>query len=117
MARYWRWSALVRLGPHKVVYRFSDTEAWAAARTFTHRADELFSRNAMKEAITDGLAPALQIKTSRLTNLGSEVRILPGAPRVKKPSTNPKELDYQSLRSLPVVSIGGIRHEGYEQRF
>ena len=31
----------VRLGPHKVVYRFSDTEAWAAARTFTHRADEL----------------------------------------------------------------------------
>jgi hypothetical protein len=31
----------VRLGPHKIVYRVSDTEAWAAARTFTHRADEL----------------------------------------------------------------------------
>jgi hypothetical protein len=31
----------VRVGPHKIVYRFSDTEAWAAARTFTHRADEL----------------------------------------------------------------------------
>ena len=35
-----------------------------------------------------------------------------------EPSTNTKELDYQSLRSLPVVSIGGIRrHEGYERRF
>jgi hypothetical protein len=31
----------VRLGPHKIVYRVSDTEAWAATRTFTHRADEL----------------------------------------------------------------------------
>jgi predicted DNA-binding transcriptional regulator AlpA len=31
----------VRLGPHKIVYRLSDTEAWAEARTFTHRADEL----------------------------------------------------------------------------
>ncbi len=31
----------VRLGPHKIVYRLSDTEKWAAARTFAHRADEL----------------------------------------------------------------------------
>jgi predicted DNA-binding transcriptional regulator AlpA len=31
----------VRLGPHKVVYRLSDVEKWAAARTFAHRADEL----------------------------------------------------------------------------
>jgi len=31
----------VRLGPHKIVYRFSDAEAWAAGRTFAHRADEL----------------------------------------------------------------------------
>ena len=31
----------VRLGPHKIVYRLSDTEKWAAARTFTHRADEV----------------------------------------------------------------------------
>src|SRR6266478_3854555 len=34
--------------------------------------------------------------------------ILTGAPRSIKPSTNPKELDYQSLLSLPVVSIGGF---------
>jgi hypothetical protein len=31
----------VRLGPHKIVYRLSDAEAWAAGRTFAHRADEL----------------------------------------------------------------------------
>jgi hypothetical protein len=31
----------VRLGPHKIVYRLSDAETWAAGRTFAHRADEL----------------------------------------------------------------------------
>jgi predicted DNA-binding transcriptional regulator AlpA len=30
-----------RLGPRRVLYRLSDVEAWAAARTFAHRADEL----------------------------------------------------------------------------
>lgn len=30
-----------RLGLRKVGYRLSDCEAWAAARTFEHRADEL----------------------------------------------------------------------------
>ena len=30
----------VRLGPHKIVYRLSDAEAWAAGRTFARRADE-----------------------------------------------------------------------------
>jgi hypothetical protein len=31
----------VRLGPHKIVYRLSDAETWAAGRTFAHRADGL----------------------------------------------------------------------------
>jgi predicted DNA-binding transcriptional regulator AlpA len=31
----------VRLGLRKVSYRLSDCEAWAGARTFAHRADEL----------------------------------------------------------------------------
>jgi hypothetical protein len=31
----------VRVGPRRVVYRLSDCEAWAARRTFVHRADEL----------------------------------------------------------------------------
>jgi predicted DNA-binding transcriptional regulator AlpA len=30
-----------RLGPRRIVYRLSDCEAWAAARTYQHRADEL----------------------------------------------------------------------------
>jgi predicted DNA-binding transcriptional regulator AlpA len=34
----------VRLGQRKVAYRLSDCEAWAAARTFRHRADELSRR-------------------------------------------------------------------------
>jgi predicted DNA-binding transcriptional regulator AlpA len=33
--------AWVRLGVRRVLYRLSDCEAWAAARTFRHRADEL----------------------------------------------------------------------------
>jgi hypothetical protein len=53
-ARFWlehqsaqRWRVtgdgppFVRLGPHKIVYRLSDAETWAAGRTFAHRADEL----------------------------------------------------------------------------
>jgi predicted DNA-binding transcriptional regulator AlpA len=31
----------VRLGARRVLYRLSDCEAWAAARTYRHRADEL----------------------------------------------------------------------------
>jgi hypothetical protein len=31
----------VRVGPRRIVYRLSDCEAWAARRTFAHRADEL----------------------------------------------------------------------------
>jgi predicted DNA-binding transcriptional regulator AlpA len=41
----WRQSgegpAWVRLGPRRVVYRLADCEAWAATRTYHHRADEL----------------------------------------------------------------------------
>ena len=41
----WRQSgdgpAWCRLGPRRIVYRLSDIESWAAARTFQHRADEL----------------------------------------------------------------------------
>jgi predicted DNA-binding transcriptional regulator AlpA len=33
--------AWCRLGPRRIVYRLSDAEAWAAARTYRHRADEL----------------------------------------------------------------------------
>jgi predicted DNA-binding transcriptional regulator AlpA len=33
--------AWVRLGARRVLYRLSDCEAWAAARTYRHRADEL----------------------------------------------------------------------------
>ena len=33
--------AFVRLGLRRVAYRLSDCEAWAAARTFAHRAAEL----------------------------------------------------------------------------
>jgi len=44
-AQRWRLTGdrppFVRLGPHKIVYRFSDAETWAAARTFAHRAEEL----------------------------------------------------------------------------
>jgi predicted DNA-binding transcriptional regulator AlpA len=35
----------IRLGSRRVLYRLSDCEVWAAARTFLHRADEL-SRSA-----------------------------------------------------------------------
>jgi len=30
-----------RLGRRRILYRLHDIEAWAAARTFAHRADEL----------------------------------------------------------------------------
>jgi predicted DNA-binding transcriptional regulator AlpA len=33
--------AWVRLGARRVLYRLSDVEKWAAARTYAHRADEL----------------------------------------------------------------------------
>jgi hypothetical protein len=31
----------VRLGQRRILYRLTDCEAWAAARTYRHRADEL----------------------------------------------------------------------------
>ncbi len=31
----------VRIGPRRICYRLSDSEAWAQASTFAHRADEL----------------------------------------------------------------------------
>ncbi len=44
-AQRWRQSgegpAWVRLGPRRVVYRLADCEAWAASRTYPHRAAEL----------------------------------------------------------------------------
>ncbi len=36
--------AWVRLGQRRILYRLSDCEEWAAARTFQHRADELARR-------------------------------------------------------------------------
>lgn len=33
--------AFVRIGPRRIAYRLSDCEAWAARRTFAHRAEEL----------------------------------------------------------------------------
>ncbi len=41
-----RW---VRLGQRRILYRLSDIEAWAAARTFDHRADELARSTAASE--------------------------------------------------------------------
>ena len=35
----------VRVGPRKILYAVADCEAWAAGRTYAHRADEL-SRSA-----------------------------------------------------------------------
>ena len=44
-AQRWRTTgdgpAFIRLGPRRVAYRLSDCEAWAAARTYAHRADEV----------------------------------------------------------------------------
>jgi predicted DNA-binding transcriptional regulator AlpA len=40
----------VRLGARRVLYRLSDCEAWAAARTYRHRADEL-ARSAATAAL------------------------------------------------------------------
>jgi hypothetical protein len=36
--------AFVRCGPRRVLYRLTDCENWAAARTFRHRAAELAAR-------------------------------------------------------------------------
>src|SRR5438309_4422792 len=40
----------VRLGARRVLYRLSDCEGWAAARTYRHRADELARLNASATA-------------------------------------------------------------------
>ena len=51
-AERWRRSGdgppYVRLGPRRIAYRLSDCEAWAAARTYPHRAAELAQRGAAK---------------------------------------------------------------------
>ncbi len=36
--------AFVRLGPRRIAYRLADCEAWAASRTFRHRAAELAAK-------------------------------------------------------------------------
>ena len=33
--------AFVRIGPRRIIYRLSDCEAWAAARTYPHRGAEM----------------------------------------------------------------------------
>ena len=38
--------AFVRIGPRRIVYRLADCEAWAAARTFSHRGAELAAQSA-----------------------------------------------------------------------
>ena len=38
----------VRLGPRRIAYRLSDCEAWAAARTYPHRAAELARQGAAR---------------------------------------------------------------------
>ncbi len=48
-ARSWRYAGKhgpkwVRLGGNRVGYRLSDCEAWAAARTFGSRAEEMVSK-------------------------------------------------------------------------
>jgi predicted DNA-binding transcriptional regulator AlpA len=50
-AQSWRYSGdngppWVRLGGRRIGYRVSDCEAWAAARTYTSRAQELVSKAA-----------------------------------------------------------------------
>ena len=45
-AQRWRYTGFggpryVRIGNRRIAYRLSDCEAWAAARTFAHRAEEL----------------------------------------------------------------------------
>ena len=41
--------AWVRVGPRKVLYRVSDCDAWAASRTFAHRADEMARATVRRE--------------------------------------------------------------------
>ena len=47
-AQRWRLTGdgplFVRCGPRRIAYRLSDCEAWAAHRTFAHRAQELASK-------------------------------------------------------------------------
>jgi len=50
-ARSWRYSGQhgpkwVRLGGNRVGYRLSDCEAWAAARTYSSRAQEMVTKAA-----------------------------------------------------------------------
>ena len=47
-AQRWRTTGdgppFVRLGPRRIAYRESDCQAWAAARTYRHRAAEMAAR-------------------------------------------------------------------------
>jgi hypothetical protein len=56
----------VRVGPRRVIYRLSDCEAWAAARTHRHRAAELAKTitTVAEEFISAG-SPALRARVHR----------------------------------------------------
>jgi len=43
----------VRLGPREIRYRVSDCDAWAAARTFRHRAEEVASHRDLPDSSRD----------------------------------------------------------------
>jgi predicted DNA-binding transcriptional regulator AlpA len=53
-AQRWRESGegppWVRLGARRIVYRVSDCEAWAAARTYRHRAAEIAGHHGLERA-------------------------------------------------------------------
>jgi hypothetical protein len=59
----------VRLGPRKISYRLSDTEQWAASRTFKHRAQELAQS---VRAVTVPNAPSRNSDRSGEHNRSSE---------------------------------------------
>ncbi|MDO9501998.1 AlpA family transcriptional regulator [Falsiroseomonas sp.] len=42
----------VRIGPRRIVYPLAAAEAWAAARTFPHRAAELAGATPLRESTT-----------------------------------------------------------------
>ncbi len=42
--------AFVRVGPRRIIYRLSDCEAWASARTYSHRSAELAAQSAAQRA-------------------------------------------------------------------
>jgi predicted DNA-binding transcriptional regulator AlpA len=56
-AQRWRTTGdgppFVRLGPKRISYRLSDCEAWAASRTFPHRAAELAGAAATRNSTSE----------------------------------------------------------------